>query len=65
MQIYDRWGALIYEARNFLPELNNSVRWDGTHKGKKLPPAAFVYLVEVEFLDGTTLLYRGTVSIVR
>jgi gliding motility-associated-like protein len=65
MQVYDRWGELIFEAGDFLPELNNTVKWDGTFNGKMMNPGAYVYLIEVEFVDGTTLLYRGTVTLVR
>jgi gliding motility-associated-like protein len=65
MQVYDRWGELLFEAEDFLPELNNSVKWDGTFGGKRMNPGAYVYLIEVQFVDGTVLLYRGTVSLVR
>ena len=65
MQVYDRWGELIYQANNFLPGLNTNVVWDGSFKGKKMNPAVFVYLIDVEFIDGLNLLYRGTVTLVR
>lgn len=65
LRIYDRWGELIYEADRFVPNDNSSEFWDGTFRGKKLPPDVFVYLAEIEFVDGRVLLYRGTITLVR
>jgi hypothetical protein len=33
--------------------------------GKPVNPAVFVYVVEVEFLDDVTLVYRGDVTVLR
>lgn len=66
MQVYDRWGTLVYERRNFLP--NNDVfneGWDGRYRGKYVNPDVFVYIAEIKFLDGRTLVYRGDVTVVR
>ena len=65
LRIYDRWGELIYEADRFVPNDNSSEYWDGTFRGKKMNPGVFVYLAEIEFVDGRVLLYRGTVTLVR
>lgn len=66
MRIYDRWGGLIYERERFLPNNDNlGEGWNGRHKGDFVNPGVFVYLVEVKFLDGRVLLYRGDVTVVR
>lgn len=65
LRLFDRWGELIYEANRFVPNDNSSEYWDGTFRGKKLNPGVFVYLAEIEFVDGRVLLYRGTVTLVR
>ncbi len=65
MNIFDRWGNLIYNAKNFLPGDNSPFSWDGTFKGKSLDPGVFVYMIEVEFLDGKVLLYRGAVTLMK
>ncbi|MFN4081032.1 MAG: gliding motility-associated C-terminal domain-containing protein, partial [Saprospiraceae bacterium] len=65
-QVFDRWGTLMYERRAFLP--NNDVfneGWDGRYHGKYVNPGVFVYIAEVKFLDGRTLVYRGDVTVVR
>ncbi|MEL6865010.1 MAG: gliding motility-associated C-terminal domain-containing protein [Bacteroidota bacterium] len=66
MQVYDRWGEIVYEARN--PMFDNdtdSGGWDGTFNGKRMNPGVYVYLIEVVFVDGITLLYRGDVTLLR
>jgi hypothetical protein len=50
MRIYDRWGTLVFEARDFQPD--GSVEWDGTFRGKPLNTGAFVVTVDVEFKTG-------------
>ncbi|MFN4254798.1 MAG: gliding motility-associated C-terminal domain-containing protein [Saprospiraceae bacterium] len=66
MRIYDRWGALMYERDNFFPNNNDfSEGWDGTYRGDRCNPGVYVYIIEVEFLDGRVLLYRGDVTVLR
>lgn len=42
-KIYSKWGELVYDNRNALPE--NLVGWDGHYKGQALNSNVFVYLV--------------------
>ncbi|MEQ1744226.1 MAG: cohesin domain-containing protein [Saprospiraceae bacterium] len=66
MRIFDRWGNLMYEREKFLPNNNDFAEgWDGRYRGQFVNPGVYVYLVEVRFLDGRTLLYRGDVTVVR
>ncbi len=66
MRIYDRWGGLMYERNDFYPNNDNLAEgWDGRYRGDYVNPGVFVYLVEVRFLDGKVLLYRGDVTVVR
>lgn len=64
MIIADRWGEIIFQQEDLAPNIPN-LGWDGTFKGKKLSPGAFVYQVEVLFLDNQTLKYSGTFSLIR
>lgn len=66
VRIFDRWGSQVYEDSNIQPNCLDGIRlWDGNFRGKPVDPAVFVYMIEVEFLDGATLLYRGDVSVLR
>lgn len=66
VRIFDRWGGMVFNADNLAPNcLDGIVLWDGLYKGKAVNPGVFVYMIEVRFLDGTELLYRGDVSVLR
>ena len=67
VQVFDRWGGLVFGADNLPPNcLDGIVLWDGTgQNGKPVNPGVFVYVVEVEFLDNTTLVYRGDITVLR
>ena len=63
LRIFDRWGALVFEAYDF--ELADpDFAWDGTLRGEPLNPAVFVYVTEIEFIDGVTEIFKGDVTIV-
>jgi len=47
MSIYDRWGEVMFEARDFNPTLD-PVGWDGRFGGKELLPGVFVYKIEIQ-----------------
>jgi hypothetical protein len=64
MRVYDRWGELLYEARNFLPN-GNSSGWDGRAKGQDVNPGVYIYVLEVLYIDGETEIISGDVTVVR
>jgi gliding motility-associated-like protein len=65
IRIYDRWGELVYNAENLDPSPTGVGDWDGTYRGRILAPGVFVYLAEVEFIDGRVIIYRGSVTLIR
>lgn len=66
MRVYDRWGGLIFERDDFMPDNSNfGDGWDGKYRGDYVNPGVYMYIIEVDFLDGRTLLYRGDVTVVR
>lgn len=63
LRIYDRWGSLIYENRDF--DLNEpNFGWDGTYKGQKVD-GVFAWYALVRFIDGAELRYEGDVTVLR
>jgi len=64
LQIYDRWGELLYEDYN-LPPNDPNFGWDGSFRGTLLNPAVFVYVAHVRFVDGETRLLYGDVTLIR
>ena len=65
-RLFDRWGGLLVEQTLLDPAcLNGTPLWDGTKGADTLPPGVYVYMIEVEFLDGVVLTYRGDVTLIR
>lgn len=66
-RIFDRWGDLLYSENNIgVPDCTGgSILWDGTINNADLPSGVYVYVIEIEFIDNVTLVYRGDVAIIR
>ena len=65
-KIFDRWGAQLYDKENFPPTSDPALYgWDGSFRGSAVPVGVYVYVVQVLFEDGQTLLYRGDITLVR
>ncbi|MCC6410087.1 MAG: gliding motility-associated C-terminal domain-containing protein, partial [Saprospiraceae bacterium] len=62
LRIYDRWGGQVYEDLDFLPN-DYSRGWDGRAKGKIAGPGVYVYYALVRYVDGTTELVKGDVTV--
>ena len=62
VQVYDRWGNMVFLANNY--EFNNSsAGWDGTYKGQNVEQGVYVYIVEALFADGTRQSYFGDITV--
>ncbi len=64
MRIFDRWGELLYENLDFLPN-EEQFGWNGQAKGQDVSPGVYVYVVEVEYVNGETEVIAGDVTVVR
>jgi gliding motility-associated-like protein len=65
LHIYDRWGNLVYAAPAPFPANDPRQGWDGTLNGKPVNLGAYVYHVEVSYINGRVEGYRGDVTVVR
>jgi gliding motility-associated-like protein len=59
LQVYDRWGELVFETDS------QNIGWDGTFRGKMMNSAVYVYKAEIIFSDGTTIAETGNLNLVR
>jgi len=57
--IYNRWGEKVFESTN------QSVGWDGTFRGKLLPPDVYAYYLVVDCIGGDRFTEQGNVTILR
>ncbi len=62
--VFNRWGESMFELFNFQPN-DPTYGWDGTHRSRPLNPGVYVYVAEVEFIDGEVVIYKGDVTLIR
>lgn len=61
-RIFNRWGAEVFSKQNML--LNEETEgWDGFLNGKKMGSGVYIYLAEIEFIDGEVEVFRGDITL--
>lgn len=59
MAIYNRWGQKVFETND------QSFGWDGTFKGKALPPDVYGYYMRCVCDDGGELFVKGNITLLK
>ncbi|MCX7696568.1 MAG: gliding motility-associated C-terminal domain-containing protein [Bacteroidales bacterium] len=59
LQIFNRWGELMFETTS----LDDC--WNGINDGKSAPPGAYIYQILMTFPDGTQFKKNGPVILIR
>jgi gliding motility-associated-like protein len=59
MDIYNRWGARLYEFSDL------AKGWDGTYRGSPVQQGVYVYKLIVVSMEDKIYGYEGTVTLVR
>ena len=62
-RIYDRWGELLWEGTNFIPDGNTG--WDGNFRGKPMPSGVFAWTCEIALIDGSIEGLSGSLTLLR
>jgi gliding motility-associated-like protein len=62
--VFNRWGESMFELFNFQAN-NPSYGWDGTHRAQGLNTGVYVFVAEVEFIDGEVVIFKGDVTLIR
>ena len=64
LQVYDRWGNKLYECTDGL--LNDpNCGWDGSFNDQAINAGVYVYVAEIEFIDGEVLVYSGDLTLLK
>lgn len=64
LQIFSRWGELIFEQQDFVPN-NGATNWQGKHKGKPLDTGIYIYKIIFALEDESQILVSGDVTLLR
>ena len=59
VKIFNRWGEKVFETT----DMNKG--WDGTFNGQPQPVDAYAFILNVTFIDGTTLEKKGNITLLR
>ena len=59
MSIYNQWGERVFYSDN------QAIGWDGTFNGREVQLGTYVYVVKLQFTDGTEGSYNGKVTVIR
>ena len=63
LRIYDRWGGLVYQSAAPFPANDSGLGWDGTVGGQPVNGGVYVYYVEVSYINGRVVGYKGDVTV--
>jgi gliding motility-associated-like protein len=58
-RVYNRWGELVYEARDI------EEGWDGQYQGEPLPPGTYTYQVKARSYTGKVGTDKGHFNLIR
>lgn len=66
-QIFDRWGNQIHDEdlRATPPSSSGVGSWDGKFNNQSLDSGVYVYVVKVNFIDNFSIIYKGTVTLIK
>jgi gliding motility-associated-like protein len=57
--VYDRWGEKVFESNS------PGQGWDGTFRGKPLPPDVYAYYLTAICFNRSTFLKKGNITLLR
>ena len=65
LQIFDRWGNMVYHAEHKDVHAFKNDGWNGSYKGKLMDPGVYIYQAIVRFIDGEVRKFSGDVTLIR
>lgn len=64
LDIFDRWGEWIFN-QGYMDPADPLMGWDGTFRGLPMNNAVFVWVAEVEYVNGERSIIKGDVLLLR
>lgn len=59
LNVYDRWGAKVFETTDA------SKLWNGKKKGQECAAGVYYYIIQATNQQGTNLVQKGTITLIR
>jgi len=64
LQVFDRWGNMVFGQDDILPNDTRAGGWDGRYKGQVLEPSVFTWWADIELASGEHIQMKGDVTLV-
>jgi gliding motility-associated-like protein len=64
MEIYDRWGELLFSTSNIAPN-HPELGWNGIFKNEKMNPGVYVYYAKIRQPSGESQILKGDFTLIR
>jgi gliding motility-associated-like protein len=61
--VFDRWGMAVFQEKN-VPANDPVFGWNGLQNGRPLTAESYVYIIVIEFKDGSEQVYKGSVVLI-
>jgi gliding motility-associated-like protein len=62
--VFSRWGEQVFHVHDVLPG-DSHYGWDGKYKGLPAETGSYAYIITVTLANGSTEIYKGTVTLFR
>jgi trimeric autotransporter adhesin len=59
LRVFNQWGEIVFETTD------QNRGWDGKHKGKLQPSGVYMYVCSMVLQDGSKVVRKGAVNLVR
>ncbi len=64
LRVFDRWGNLVFEITEVLPSAAEA-NWDGRFKNEEVEEGLYIWIAELDFIDGKSRTFSGEVMVFR
>ena len=62
LSIFDRWGNMVFESKEMIIN-DETIGWDGRFRSNVMP-GVYAWVAKVEFIDCTTQIYHGDITVI-
>jgi gliding motility-associated-like protein len=59
LMIFNQWGEKVFESAD------QAIGWDGRYKGQQQPSGVYIYVCNIVLTDGSRVVKKGSVNLVR